>query len=56
MNITSAQYVKDLDGNNDTITAVIDGVTMSVPPTTDNRYYQAIQEWVVKGNTIEEAP
>jgi len=55
MNITSAQYAKDLDGNNDTITAVIDGVTMSVPPTTDNRHYQAIQEWVAEGNTIEAA-
>ena len=55
MNITSAQYAKDLDGNSDTITAVIDGVTMSVPPTTDNRHYQAILEWVAEGNTIEAA-
>ena len=25
-----------------------------VPNDTDNRHYQAIQEWVAEGNTIEE--
>ena len=55
MNITSAQYAKNLDGNNDTVTAVIDGIIMSVPIDTDNRHYQAILEWVEAGNTITAA-
>ena len=56
MNITSARYVQDLDGNNDIVEAVIDGITMCVPINLDNRHYKAIQEWVADGNTIEEAP
>ena len=28
---------------------------ISVPHNEENRHYQAIQEWVAKGNTIEEA-
>ena len=55
MNITLAQYIADDEGNNSSITAVIDGVTMSVPLDPANRHYQAIQEWVAEGNTIEEA-
>jgi hypothetical protein len=55
MNITSAQYIADEEGNNSSITAVIDGVTMSVPLDPANRHYQAIQEWVAEGNTIEDA-
>ena len=55
MNITLAQYIADDEGNNSSITAVIDGVTMSVPLDPANRHYQAIQEWVDEGNTIEEA-
>ena len=55
MNITLAQYIADDEGNNSSITAVIDGVTMSVPLDPDNRHYQAIQEWVAEGNTIQEA-
>ena len=54
MNITSAQYTLDSDGNNDTVVVVIDGITMSVPITTDNRHYQAILDWVAEGNTISE--
>ena len=54
--ITSAQYVEDLEGNNDHIDAVIDGVTMSVPLDTANRHYQAILEWASQdGNTIQDA-
>ena len=53
--ITSAQYVEDLEGNNDHIDAVIDGVTMSVPLDTGNRHYQAILDWVADGNTIQDA-
>jgi len=28
---------------------------LSVPLDPDNRHYQAIQEWVAEGNTIEDA-
>jgi len=55
MNITSAQYIADEEGNNSSITAVIDGVTMSVPLEPANRHYIAIQESVDEGNTIEDA-
>ena len=55
MNITSAQYVLNVDGENDNIKATIDGTEMFVPLDPANRHYQAIQEWVAEGNTIEEA-
>jgi hypothetical protein len=56
MNITSAKYKNDLDGNDaGVIEAVIDGVTSFVPKTTDNRHFRAIQEWVAEGNTIADA-
>ncbi len=55
MNIESAKYVQDMDGNNNIIEVVIDGITMCVPINPDNRHYQAILEWVAEGNTIEEA-
>ena len=54
MNITSAKYTEAF-GENNTIQAVIDGVTKCVPLDPDNTDYQAIQEWVAEGNTIEEA-
>ena len=56
MNISSATYQKDIDDAsvNAYIVAVIDGVTMTVPMTTDNRHYQEIQDWVDAGNTISE--
>ena len=55
MKNTSAKYIADENGDNCSITAVIDGFTWSVPLEVDNRHYQAIQEWVAEGNTIEEA-
>ena len=56
MNITNAQYVLDpLTNVNTGIKATIDGTEMFVPLDTANRHYQAIQEWVAEGNTIEEA-
>ena len=56
MNITTAKYYKsNMTGENTCINAVIDGDTMSVPLNPDKRHYQAIQEWVTEGNTIEEA-
>lgn len=56
MDITSAQYIVDLDGStNVSVKATIDGKQMVVPLVTDNRHFQAIQEWVAKGNTIQPA-
>jgi hypothetical protein len=55
MNITSAKYITDENGDNCIITVVLDGTTWSVPIDPNNRHYQAIQEWVAEGNTIQEA-
>ena len=55
MNITSAQYQKNEENETDSIKATIDGTVWSVPLDPDNRHYQAIQEWVAEGNTIEDA-
>jgi len=55
MVITSAQYTSHDGTENDAITAVIDGKTLSVPLDPDNRHYAAILEWVAEGNTIQEA-
>ena len=54
MNITQAQYVAS-DGENTSIQATINERVLSVPLDPANRHYQAIQEWVAEGNTIEEA-
>ena len=56
MNITSAQYALDLDGNNASITATIDGVELSVPLAPGNRHYDEIQRQVAAGTlTIQDA-
>ena len=55
MNITTAQYQADMDGNNSSITATIDGQEMFVPLDPANRHYAAILEWVADGNTIAAA-
>ena len=55
MNITSAKYIADENGDNCSITAIIDENIWSIPLTVGNRHYQAIQEWVADGNTIEDA-
>ena len=55
MHITSAQYVQDENGNNETIKAVIDSRVMHVPLDPANRHYEAILEWVAEGNTIQDA-
>lgn len=58
MEITNAQYVSTVGMNSDTTTyirATIDGTQLSVPINLSNRHYQAIQEWVAEGNTIQEA-
>ena len=54
MNIESAKYVSYKD-ENVSISCIIDGHFKSVPLDPNNRHYQAIQEWVAKGNTIEDA-
>ena len=56
MNITSAQYVNDEEGNQShMLKCVIDGAITFVPMSTDNRHYQAILAWVAEGNTIADA-
>ena len=56
MNITSAQYVQDDDGNNNTINAVIDGRLMFVPLDPANRHYAEIMRQVEADElTIEPA-
>ena len=54
MDITSARYVK-VNGENNIIEAIIDGITMCVPCTTDNTHWRAILDWVADGNTITAA-
>jgi hypothetical protein len=56
MNITNARYIRtNASTENDSISVTIDGKSMSVPLDPANRHYQAIQEWVAEGNTIQEA-
>ena len=60
MNITSAQYINDVMGNdikqNASITATIDGITMSVPLDPANRHYAEILRQVEAGTlTIADA-
>ena len=55
MNITSAQYTQ-VDGENDTIIATIDGEKMSVPIYAGNRHYDEIMRQVAAGTlTIADA-
>ena len=55
MTVTSAQYLTNEANENTAIESVIDGETLIVPMDTGNRHYQAIQEWIAEGNTIQEA-
>ena len=55
INITSAQYIQDENDNNVSIKIIIDNIEWFVPLDPDNRHYQAILEWVAKGNKIEDA-
>jgi len=59
MNIKSAKYIAE-SGKNSTIKLILNEMPsnvefMFVPLDPDNRHYQAIQEWVAEGNTIEDA-
>jgi chorismate synthase len=56
MNITAAQYLTNVDGDNDTIRATIDGTEMNVPVAPGNRHYDEIMRQVAAGTlTIQEA-
>ena len=56
MNITSAQYTQDDDGNNICILATIDGANLVVPLSTGNRHYDEIMRQVEVGDlTIADA-
>jgi hypothetical protein len=53
MNIESAVYSVDfISGENVSITAVIDGVTMSVPLDPQNRHYAEILRQVEAGTLV----
>jgi len=55
MNITLAQYIAPF-GDNEAITATIDGITMSVPLDPANRHYAEIMRQVEAGElTIQDA-
>ena len=56
MNITTAQYNADMDGNNSSIKATIDGQELHVPLDPANRHYAEILKQVEAGTlTIQEA-
>ena len=55
--IESVKKKNDENGNwvNSYVLTLKNGEVWDVPHNTDNRHYQAIQEWVAEGNKIEEA-
>ena len=56
MNITSAQYIVDMDDNNSSVQATIDGQEMFVPLDSANRHYAEILKQVEAGTlTIADA-
>ena len=56
MNITSAQYIQNLSGNNINVKATIDGQEMFVPMDNNNRHYAEILKQVAeKKLTIKDA-
>jgi hypothetical protein len=56
MNITNAQYQKDLSDKNACVNASIEGIKMSVPLDPANRHYAEIMRQVEAGTlTILEA-
>ena len=52
MNIESAQYKQNEENKNSSITAVIDGVTLSVPLDPQNRHYAEILRQVEAGTLV----
>ena len=56
MNIENAKYVTDFNGDNCSVNATIDGVTMSAPIDPANRHYAEILRQVEAGTlTIADA-
>ena len=56
MQITNAQYIENISGNNSSISATIDGTEMFVPLDPANRHYAEILRQVEAGElTIAEA-
>ena len=56
IDITSAQYQVDIDGNNCAVRATIDGIAVSVPLDPANRHYAEIMRQVEAGTlTIQDA-
>lgn len=56
MQISNAQHVADMDGNNTAIVATIDGDEVFVPLSQGNRHYAEILRQVESGTlTIEDA-
>ena len=56
MQISNAQYIADMDGNNTTIVATIDGDEVFVPLSQGNRHYAEIMRQVAAGDlTIADA-
>ena len=52
MNITSAQYTTDMDGNNSSIQATINGTEVFVPLDPANRHYAEIMRQVEAGTLV----
>ena len=52
MNIESAVYSVDFEGNNSSIQATIDGIQMSVPLDPANRHYAEIMRQVEAGELV----
>ena len=52
MNITSAQYATNIDGNNSSIKATIDGTELFVPLDPANRNYAEILRQVEAGTLV----
>ena len=55
MDITSVQYQPSFTDEKEGVKATIDGDVLFIPIDSNNRHWQAIQEWVADGNTIQEA-
>ena len=56
MNITDAQYKKDIDGNINSVTATINGRVWSIPLEPANRHYAEILRQIKEGTlTVKDA-
>ena len=56
-NIANITAVKKVELDSELVGYLLtdNGITMHVPLDTANTDYQAIQEWIAEGNTIQEA-